>query len=171
MKYMVAIDSGGTKTETVLFDSTGHILTRDLSPGANGMDIGKDEAVRRLVDVLDRVTPRSPEKLAAIYGGIAGVMPLGDFYTPVVGPKNYAASIRFDDDGPSLISAAIGHRDGCGMVVGTGSSCFIRVEGQSLRLRAAADEPAGYPPVQELLLRLRVLRGLSGGPHHPGPEG
>lgn len=133
MRYLVAIDSGGTKTDTVLFDETGHILCRDLSPGANGMDIGKSEAVRRILEVLDRVVPQAPEKVSAIYGGIAGVMPLGDFYSPVVTPRNYAGSVRFNDDGPSLISSTIGHQDGCGMVVGTGCSCFIRVEGQPLR--------------------------------------
>ena len=133
MKYLIAIDSGGTKTETILFDITGQILLRDLSPGANGMDIGKPEAVRRILAVLDRVTAQAPEKVSAIYGGIAGVMPLGDFYSEAVLPRDYASSVRFDDDGPSLISAAIGHQDGCGMVVGTGSSCFIRVEGQPLR--------------------------------------
>ena len=133
MRYLVAIDSGGTKTDTVLFDETGHILCRDLSPGANGMDIGKSEAVRRILVVLDRVTVQAPEKVSAIYGGIAGVMPLGDFYSEAVLPQNYASSVRFDDDGPSIISAAMGHQDGCGMVVGTGCSCFIRIEGQPLR--------------------------------------
>lgn len=133
MKYMIAVDSGGTKTDAVLFDQFGHILRRDVSPGANGMDIGKEEALRRFLGVMDRLVPLAPERISAIYGGIAGVMPLGDFYTPVVGAKNYADSIRFADDGPSMISAAIGHRDGCGMVVGTGSSCFIRVEGEPLR--------------------------------------
>ena len=133
MRYLIAIDSGGTKTDTVLFDETGHILCRDLSPGANGMDIGKSEAVRRILAVLDRATVQAPEKGSAIYGGIAGVMPLGDFYSEAVLPQNYASSARFDDDGPSIISAAIGHQDGCGMVVGTGCSCFIRIEGQPLR--------------------------------------
>ena len=59
MRYLVAIDSGGTKTDTVLFDETGHILCRDLSPGANGMDIGKSEAVRRILAVLDRAISAS----------------------------------------------------------------------------------------------------------------
>lgn len=133
MKYMIAVDCGGTKTDTVLFDETGHIHHRDVSAGANGMDIGKAEALRRFLGTMERVVPLSPGRVSAIYGGIAGVMPLGDFYTPVVAPKDYADSLRFADDGPSMISATIGHQNGCAMVIGTGSSCFIRIDEQPLR--------------------------------------
>ncbi len=133
MKYMIAMDCGGTKTETILFDETGHIHHRDIGPGANGMDIGKPEALRRFLGTMERVVPCSPGRIRAIYGGIAGVIPLGDFYTPAIAPKNYADSIRIVDDGPSMISATIGHQDGCGMVIGTGSSCFIRISGMPLQ--------------------------------------
>lgn len=133
LRYLMAIDAGGTKTDAVLFDETGRILLRDLGAGNNAMDIGKSAAIERLLALLERACAAAPEKLAAIYGAIAGVMPLGDFLSPAVLPRNYADAVRFDDDGPSLISAAIGHRDGCGMVCGTGSSCFIRIEGRPLR--------------------------------------
>lgn len=133
MRYFMAIDAGGTKTDAVLFDETGHILLRDLSVGNNAMDIGKPAAVQRLLAVLERTCAAAPAKVTAIYGGIASVFPLGDFLSPAVLPGNYADSVRFDDDGPSIISASIGHRDGCGMVCGTGSSCFIRIKGQPLR--------------------------------------
>ena len=42
MTYMIAIDSGGTKTDTVLFDNTGCVLARDISPGANALDVGQN---------------------------------------------------------------------------------------------------------------------------------
>ena len=32
MKYCIAIDGGGSKTEIVLFDETGHILRRHVGP-------------------------------------------------------------------------------------------------------------------------------------------
>ncbi len=40
MRYFIAIDSGGTKTDAVLFDETGHIVARSLTMGCNAMDIG-----------------------------------------------------------------------------------------------------------------------------------
>ena len=47
MDCMIAFDVGGTKTDAVLFDSTGHVLRRSVTPGANPLDVGFDEACRR----------------------------------------------------------------------------------------------------------------------------
>ena len=38
MKYYIAIDSGGNKTDSVLFDETGKVLARDKRRGANAFD-------------------------------------------------------------------------------------------------------------------------------------
>ena len=134
MRYFLAIDAGGTKTDAVVFDETGHIIYRDLSAGNNGMDIGQDAAVKRLLDVLERTSKAAPEKFTAMYGGIAGVMPLGDFYSPHVLPRNYADSVRFEDDGRALISSTVPRNiDAGGMVCGTGCSLYVRKEGEPLR--------------------------------------
>ncbi|MBO5667166.1 MAG: hypothetical protein J6S45_06945 [Firmicutes bacterium] len=134
MRYFLAIDAGGTKTDAVVFDETGHIIYRDLSAGNNGMDIGQEAAIQRLLDVLERTSKAAPEKFTAMYGGIAGVMPLGDFYSPAVLPKNYADSVRFEDDGRALISSTVDPSvDACGMVCGTGCSLYVRQTGEPLR--------------------------------------
>ena len=39
MKYCVAIDGGGSKTEAVLFDETGNILRHHIGIGGNPTDI------------------------------------------------------------------------------------------------------------------------------------
>ena len=134
MRYFLAIDAGGTKTDAVVFDETGHILYRDLSAGNNGMDIGQEAAIQRLLDVLERVSKTAPDRFTAMYGGIAGVMPLGDFYSPHVLPKNYADSVRFEDDGRALISSTVDPEiEACGMVCGTGCSLYVRQAGEPLR--------------------------------------
>ena len=45
-------------------------------------------------------------------------------------------AIRIEDDGCSLISGTLGHQDGCGMVCGTGSSLFVRIEGSPCAILA-----------------------------------
>ena len=40
MGYFIALDAGGTKTETLLLDESGRILLRDISLGCNAMDMG-----------------------------------------------------------------------------------------------------------------------------------
>ena len=48
MRNCIAVDGGGTKTEVILFDETGHILRRCVGAGGNATDIGIPEAKRGL---------------------------------------------------------------------------------------------------------------------------
>ena len=52
MDCMIAFDVGGTKTDAVLFDSTGRVLRRSVTPGANPLDVGFDEACRRYLHAI-----------------------------------------------------------------------------------------------------------------------
>ena len=42
MATYIALDGGGTKTLTVVFEETGHILYRSHTAGSNPLDIGPD---------------------------------------------------------------------------------------------------------------------------------
>ena len=55
MRCFIAIDSGGTKTDAVLFEETGHILARSLTQGCNAMDIGIGSACESLLGVLQNL--------------------------------------------------------------------------------------------------------------------
>ena len=133
MKYCIAIDGGGTKTDTVLFDTEGNIHARHVGAGNNPTDIGCEEAVKRLLADIDAVYQYAGGAVEALYGGIAGTLPNGDIYSGAIAQRYAVRHIRIDDDGCNLISGAFGHADGCGMVCGTGSSLFVRREGQPLR--------------------------------------
>lgn len=133
MKYCIAIDGGGTKTDTVLFDTEGNILARHVGPGNNPTDIGCDEARKRLMEDIDAVYSNAGGAVETLYGGIAGTLPNGDIYSDEISRRYDIRCIRIEDDGCNLISGAFGHADGCGMVCGTGSSLFVRREGQPLR--------------------------------------
>lgn len=133
MKYCIAIDGGGTKTDTVLFDTEGNILARHVGPGNNPTDIGCDEARKRLMEDIDAVYHNAGGAVETLYGGIAGTLPNGDIYSDEISRRYDIRCIRIEDDGCNLISGAFSHADGCGMVCGTGSSLFVRREGQPLR--------------------------------------
>ncbi len=134
MRNFIAVDGGGTKTDVVRFTEDGHILYRHVGPGSNAYDIGQEETLRRLSKCLEAVLSCSGEPVSGIYGGMAGEIALGDFFSPHI-KENFPQILytRFDDDGCNLISGTLGHRDGCGMVCGTGSSLFVRIEGKPLR--------------------------------------
>ena len=131
INYFIAADGGGTKTDTVLFSSDGHILKRYIGQGGNASDIGKDEAVRRFEDCLNNLIPENVF-VDGLYGGIAGVLPNGDFYSSALIGKYPIAYMRFDDDGCNILSGTLGHSDGCSMIIGTGSSLFVRKQGHPL---------------------------------------
>lgn len=133
MKYCIAADGGGTKTDVVLFDESGHILRRFVGPGGNVYDIGEDEAKRRFTNCVRNVLEGHTGGVDALYGGIAGVVSGGDIYTEEILPNFEIAKMRIDDDGCNLISGTLGHGNGCGMVCGTGCSLFVRIQGQPLR--------------------------------------
>ena len=44
MDYYIGVDSGGSKTEFVLADETGHVLQRAVDSGCNPLDKGPDVA-------------------------------------------------------------------------------------------------------------------------------
>ncbi len=133
MKHCIAIDGGGSKTEAVLFDETGHILRHHVGKGCNPSDIGIEEARLRMQACLDPLFQCAPAGVTSLYGGVAGVIPTGDIYSEELSRKHQIGTVRFEDDGCNIISGTLGHADGCGMICGTGSSLFVRVEGEPLR--------------------------------------
>ena len=68
---MIAIDGGGTKTECVLFKSSGEVVLRALSGGSNPNVKGMSNACEALREVLDKCMERGVP-VRHIYAGIAG---------------------------------------------------------------------------------------------------
>lgn len=136
MRYFIAIDSGGTKTDAVLFDETGHILSRSLTMGCNAMDIGIDTACAHLLSVVQDLAEKTPSDgvLTAVYSGVAAT----DYFNGALGkfvkPHFPGVNMRFEDDAVNLISGTLGHQNGCCIVGGTGSSLYARIDGKIIHL-------------------------------------
>ncbi len=126
MEYFIAIDSGGTKTDAVLFDETGHVWQRDVSQGANGNDIGKENARDILLSAIQRLSAQAPKPIKAVYGGVAGGTYYGGYFCEEIHPQINAEKLRIETDTGELISGMVGHVEGCGMVCGTGSGLGVR---------------------------------------------
>jgi len=135
MACVIGIDSGGTKTETVLVRTTGEILCRDLKSGGNAMDIGEAEAKKVILSAVTDVLKKaeqSGERVVTLYGGIAGIIPFGDFLSAYLSEKTGLEKVRIEDDGNNMISGTFGHEDACCIVCGTGSSMYVRIKGKPL---------------------------------------
>lgn len=130
MKYMIAVDGGGTKTESVLMDETGHICGRDIVPSVNALDVGMACAQERLKTTIDRLYSLLPSggKLNNIYGGVAAC---ADYFPGVLDAELFprlpeCTRIRMEGDGGCMIAAMQGHSEGCCLISGTGSTLYIR---------------------------------------------
>lgn len=136
MRYFIAIDSGGTKTDAVLFAETGHIVARSLTMGCNAMDIGIDIACNHLLSIVQDLSKQVPEdgELIAVYSGVAAT----DYFCGALGkfvaPHFPGIKMRFEDDAVNLISGVIGHKNGACLVGGTGSSLYARIDGKIIHL-------------------------------------
>lgn len=130
MEYFIAIDGGGTKTESVLMDGNGHILQYNIRRGCNPMDYGVEDTCAHVGAVTRELVEKSPGPVAALYAGIAGLNRIHVDLKSYLSRRFSIEHIRTEADGFSMISGALGHADGCGLVCGTGSSLFIRIEGK-----------------------------------------
>ena len=136
MRYFIAVDSGGTKTDSVLFDECGHIHSRSLTAGCNAMDIGIDHACTHLLSVIQDLAAKLPPDgiLTAVYSGVAAT----DYFNGALGtfvqPHFPGVKMRFEDDAVNLISGTLGHQNGCCIVGGTGSSLYARIDGNIIHL-------------------------------------
>lgn len=132
MDYLIAIDGGGTKTESVIFTADGSVAGRDVTRGINALDIGIDTAMQRVLGAVNRLLDGvgGTGKLLSLYGGLAACV---DYFPGVMhrflcGQFPHAR-IRLEGDGGCLIAAMQGHSDGASLIAGTGSSMYIRKDG------------------------------------------
>ena len=125
-KWMIAFDVGGTKTDAVLFRQDGTVEKHIIAPGYNPLDLGFAAASAGIEKVLKELCAAAQGLIAAVYGGVACVEYFGDRMQAYLCKCIPAQHIRIEGDGPCLISAMLGHRDGACMICGTGSALYVR---------------------------------------------
>lgn len=131
MTYHIALDSGGSKTESVLFSSDGRVLAKDRRAGANPMDIGLETAYGRYIGAVDALLEHLPagEKIASLFGCVAGCDPFPQICAGIKERIGGAPTI-LGSDTLSILSAMIGKEDGVCLISGTGSACQYRKDGK-----------------------------------------
>ena len=124
--YFIAFDTGGTKTDGVLFTQDGTVLRHTVTPGANPLDLGFETACERYKQCIQGLRAGLDAPIRCIYASIACIEYFGDRVKDYLQTLVPGAVIRTESDGNCLISAMIGHRDGACMICGTGSALCYR---------------------------------------------
>ena len=112
MKYYIAIDAGGTKTDSVLFDQEGHVLARDLRRGANAFDLGPMEAAARISGAVEMLQERLSEdaKISGVYGAVSAA----HYYPEIARAVSRAAGgapCQFNGVVYNVMAAVLGRED------------------------------------------------------------
>ena len=121
MEYYIGIDSGGTKTEFILADAEGSVISRAVDSGCNPLDIGADSAREIILRNVRQLDAAAPGPICSIYAGIAGANHVDMHLETLLAQELGGAAVRVEDDRRIVVSSTLGHADGCGMICGTGS--------------------------------------------------
>ena len=125
LRYLAAVDMGGTKAEGVVFKETGEVVCRVVEKGGAPFDNGVEYSLTNLCKCVDALIEKSPEKPVAFYLGAAACEYYMPQFTAALSAYGFD-KLRIEGDGPSLVSGVFGHRDGAGMICGTGSALYVR---------------------------------------------
>lgn len=128
-EYFAAFDVGGTKTEAVITDIKGHIVAYATDIGGNPLEMGMDFCVDHYSKILGRLFGSAGiGRAKTIYGSVACKEYFGEELPERLGKAfPNTDKMRIEGDGPCLISAMLGHKDGACMICGTGSSLYFRI--------------------------------------------
>lgn len=141
MTYVIGIDGGGTKTETVLCDVLGNLKGYWLDGSSNHQIVGLQKAVQTIRNSIEQVMTMGRAQLseiAEIYIGIAGADSEADKRLLLKAMKPFldVRKITLTNDCWIALSAASSQRWGAISVCGTGNNACIRdPDGREYALR------------------------------------
>ena len=124
-ELFVGIDGDSTKTEFVLFESTGRVVRIERFPGANPNDRDLDHSVAVLSRGLEQLLGNQVP--TAIFAGIAGVSQRD--YRKAIATRLAQiihTKVEVDWDAANVLSMGADPENSIAVVCGTGSSVFVR---------------------------------------------
>jgi glucosamine kinase len=131
MTFFLGFDGGGTKTECVLVDGEGEVLSRALNGPSNPLRAGFPRAYMSLGAAADAVLARKHIRAVDIQGVFAGLGGAGlprtvKQMTGFFARSFPSASVRVTSDLELSLAAAVGDGPGVVLVAGTGSAAYGR---------------------------------------------
>ncbi len=132
---MIAIDGGGTKTEFVLFDQSGRVLSRIKKEGCNPNVCGIEAAIEVIRSGINRLVAESPNVIG-IYAGCAGFAS-GDhkkIMTRELRRLYPNLKIKCETDIANVISATTDEENCIAAICGTGVVVYANTSGDLHRI-------------------------------------
>ena len=130
MVYYISIDGGGTKTEGVAVDKYGHIVSRKKVGSSNPTDLGVENAINVVYELVVSLIPNDATMVKIAVGG-SGMKSAG-LETPlkekILAIDGVEEVVVLTDVLTAFYSAY--ERDGSILITGTGCVGYVDVDGQ-----------------------------------------
>lgn len=128
-KYVIGLDGGGTKTELALVDMSGELLYTGVTGALNPMS--EPESPLKTADELKRIVDADCTAICAACAGVADNERAELVKSALSNIYNGRIIIR--TDGENALYTALENRDGLALISGTGSICYAKKNGQTVR--------------------------------------
>ena len=127
-EFYLGIDGGGTKTEAILCDAQGNILMHQFCGATNANDVGIPTAVERLGGLIAQAREHlsGNEDSLCVFCGVAGALNHRQTLIPMLSQTFPKDKIDVNSDAFNLLSSELYDGNGCCLICGTGSVCFVR---------------------------------------------
>lgn len=125
MEYIIGIDGGGTKTETVAFNLKGEEI-KTVYTGFSNLVMGQKEALKNIIDPIEQcIKELGREELVGIYLGLAGVE-VGKNKDIVKNEieRYFQMTPEVKNDSQLALKALLRGKDGILVIAGTGSIAY-----------------------------------------------
>jgi N-acetylglucosamine kinase-like BadF-type ATPase len=140
MTLFLAVDGGNSKTDAVVGTAEGEVLAYAQGPGTCYQNIGLDETIARLRELVSRV--RAEAGLAAetlldradVFLAGADLPPEVELLRRSIGALRWSETLRLDNDTLALLRAGTDAPDAITVVCGAGINCMGRTaDGRTAR--------------------------------------
>lgn len=135
VKYLLAIDGGGTKTEFLLTDCDRNEISRVLLGASNPVDIGIEETKKILEKGIREVCGDVNLREVAVFAGLSGGI-TGDNKALI---KEFLSQFNFSyydngSDTENALEIALSDENGVAVIMGTGIIAFAQKDGTRHRI-------------------------------------
>lgn len=122
MDYIIGVDAGGTKTETIAYNLKGDELVRKVT-GFGNLVLNEKEAINNICNSIKTCMDElGKEDLKKIYIGAAGIEVSNNAYILEKNIKeNFGKDVLIVNDGELALKAVLKGQDGILTIAGTGS--------------------------------------------------
>ncbi len=137
MAHYIAVDGGGTKTELLLAQSDGRLLSRIRTGPSNPNDTSVEYAVEVVACAARKLlaTALVAEEDCVLFAGIAGALNHRmDLEAALRRHMPGLIDLEVASDVQILLSSELPVGNGACIICGTGSACFLRLDGQIHRI-------------------------------------